>query len=439
MLTLFSTNNSPPSLTPIDVSPINSALPACGRALWTFLRSFRPVTQLVLLVTVPLELLLTLVALLLRTFDSTYLSLHLPLRLLIYTTVSAFLAPALIHIFHRSKSGRPCSVGAAIRFAGPLWPRSLFYRLQAIIYIFAGSLALLVPGLLFILFALLVDPVVALEPHERRVFHRSRILSRGMRLQFAAALTIIVIIQLAMSLALLSGVAHILPTNPSWALITVSKSIVKVAQQVLGALAVALTFELYLAARVRTPGSNSQPRAFRSRKRSYLAPKFGSSAQAGFSLVETTVAITVLFLAVVIGMQFLMVRAGTIALSERRNQAEESTEAGLNALATRSDLVNSVASFDLLADGTVQVTSPCQDSSCDLVYSTNSPLSLRTSVAGGIPFSARSGTPLFIRRWRFDPIDNQKHLYRITLVTLTDENATQPLATRSVEAVLNFQ
>lgn len=421
------------------MSPINSALPACGRALWTFLRSFRPVLQLVLFVTVPLELLLTLIALLLRTFDSTHFWLHQPLRLLLYTTASAFVAPALIHIFHRSKSGRPCSVGAAIRFAGPLWPRSLFYRLQAITYIFAGTLALLVPGVLFILFALLVDPVVALEPHERRVFHRSRMLGRGLRLQFAAALTIVLIIQLATSLALLSGVAHILPANPTWTLMTVSKSIITVAQQVLSALAVALTFELYLAARVRTPVSNSQPRVFRSRKRSYLTPKFGSSAHAGFSLVETTVAITVLFLAVVIGMQFLMVRAGSIALSERRNQAEESSEAGLNALATRSDLVDSVASFDLLEDGTIEVTSPCQDSSCDVVYSTNSPLSQRTSVAGGIPFSARSGTPLFVRRWRFDPLDGQKHLYRITLVTLTDENATQPLATRSVEAVLNLQ
>lgn len=423
----------------IDVAPINSAFPACGRALCTFLRSFPSVTQLVLLVTVPIELLLTLIALLLRTFDSSRLWLYLPLRILVYTTVSAFFAPALIHIFHRSKSGRPSSIGAAIRFAGPLWPRSLFYRVQAITYIFAGSLALLVPGVLFILFALLVDPVVALEPHERHVFHRSRVLGRGMRFQFAAALTLILIIQLVTSLALLSGLAHILPANPSWILMTVSKSIVTIAQQVLGALAVALTFELYLAARVRTPASNTQPRAFRSRKRSYTTPKFGSSAQAGFSLVETTVAITVLFLAVVIGMQFLMVRAGSIALSERRNQAEESSEAGLNALATRSDLVNSVASFDLLEDGSIQISSPCQDSSCDVVYSTNSPLSQRTSVAGGIPFSARSGTPLFVRRWRFDPIDDQKHLYRIILVTLIDENATQPLATRSVEAVLNLQ
>lgn len=307
------------------------------------------------------------------------------------------------------------------------------------VYIFAASLAFLAPGVVFILFALLVDPVVALEPHERRVFHRSRLLGRGQRLQFAAALTIIVIIQLTTSLALLSGLAHILPTNPSWTLMTVSKSLVTIAQQVLGALAVALSFEMYLAARARTPHSETQPRTFRSRKRSYLTPKLGPSAHAGFSLVETIVAITVLFIAVVIGMQFLLVRAASVTLSERQNQAEENIEAGLNMLATRSDQVNSVPSFDLLADGSIQVLSPCQDSSCDVVYSTNVPLSQRTSVAGGIPFSARSGVPLFVRRWRFDPIDAQKHLYQITLVALPDENATQPLATRSVEAVLNLQ
>lgn len=254
------------------VEPLASALPALARAGRTYVACFGPVARLVLAVYVPLEVALLGCDIVLGVGHGRRGDwLALGVRTLVCGLVAALVAPALIKIFHATRSGtEPPSVQAALAFGLGRMPRSLGCRLQAGSYVLAGTLLLVLPGFVLLVMGLLIDPIVALEPAERAVWARSRALTRGMRLAAGAAFAVLVLAQMLAILALtgLLGRAAGLVTGatvaaaPSQAAgcwltqgpgtlvsVAATKIIVQGAQQLLGALGVALTYELYLAAR----------------------------------------------------------------------------------------------------------------------------------------------------------------------------------------------
>lgn len=165
--------------------------------------------------------------------------------------------------------------------------------------------------------------------------------------------------------------------------------------------------------------------------------------QDGFSLIETIIALALLFFALIIGMQFLLVRTGTALLNERQHGAEEAAENALNALAARSgqELPASNGTFNMQPDGTIQITDSCTDSNCDGVFTPGEAGSY-ASPAGGViwsrieKFIASDYELHFVRRWRVDTINQAMGQRKITVVVLPNSNSTRPLAVRSVEATV---
>lgn len=176
------------------------------------------------------------------------------------------------------------------------------------------------------------------------------------------------------------------------------------------------------------------------KKRTGGRRRAGQQSAAGFSLLETVIAIAVAFIGTTIALQFLMVRTGSVLLQERKQQAEEAAENGLNALAARSvqELPDGTGTFQIQADGTIQITAPCAPAACDLVTNPPPPFAERNSLASGYLFTASGTAPsgsklLFVRRWRVDTIDVARQQRRITVAVVPNSTATQPLAVRSVE------
>lgn len=259
----------------IEVEPITSAGPALCRAFRTYARSLRSVARLIILLYVPLEVFLIIFSITLKGLPPRQAMWIISgARLFTYTLSSALLAPTLIHIYRDIRSGkdvRSQSALDALSFGRRFWMRSLLYRVQTGIYVLLGTLCLVLPGLLLFVMGMLVDPVVVLEPEERAVWARSRDLTDGIRMTAGASMAVVVALQAIVSLVLMivlyrmveaiTGVnvaaaasqAQKVMTSPGsvtfW-LAAATNFIVQIAQQLLGALNVALTFELYLAARL---------------------------------------------------------------------------------------------------------------------------------------------------------------------------------------------
>jgi hypothetical protein len=252
--------------------PITSALPALARAWGTFWRSRAGVARLVVTLYVPLEVALQLIEVALKGASADQSGmLALGARFVAYGVVGALAAPSLIGVYHAERcAGEKLSVRSALSFGAARWVRTLVFRAQSGVYVLGGTLLLVLPGIILMVMGLLVDPVAALEPRTRGVWSRSRSLTKGMRMPAGAAFAFVVIAQTFASLALLivlnhgvekitgvqvaaapslAGGASVFAQGPTAAvLVAATKIISQFVQQLLGALAVALTFELYLAA-----------------------------------------------------------------------------------------------------------------------------------------------------------------------------------------------
>lgn len=254
------------------------------RALRRMARSWREVSILLAVVYVPAEAALQIAALLAGTTTRAELTLVV-LRALVYAAAGALIAPALVYTLDESngEGGRcPGTVGA-LRLGGARFVRSLLARIQASALVCAGTVLFVAPGLLLMVMGSLVDPVVALEPDERKAWSRSRRLTAGMRSNIIASGAIMIVLDVAIisiGYAALRAVAGgtsgmsaggdaqqaTAALSPAWARLLASPPAVifrALLFQFIGTTFTALSYEMYRVARVakQTGGSRRRGRA----------------------------------------------------------------------------------------------------------------------------------------------------------------------------------
>lgn len=164
------------------------------------------------------------------------------------------------------------------------------------------------------------------------------------------------------------------------------------------------------------------------------------NSAAGFSLLETVVAVAVLFLALLMATQLLLVRMGTILLQERQAAAEEAAETALQALMSRSATelpADARAPFVLNGDRTITVSADCP-TNCDWFTTADVPASQQTSAARGLQWSQppdASAGQVLVRRWAVASGSAQEGVRQFTVVVLTDAGSRAPLSIRQLQGV----
>lgn len=162
--------------------------------------------------------------------------------------------------------------------------------------------------------------------------------------------------------------------------------------------------------------------------------------EAGFTLVETTIALALLPLIMIGALLFFWLQVHALDQKVQKGRAKDWASSGISALASRSTQeLPAGASFTLTPDNAVQVLSACTNATCDQVFEPAPPLAERTSPAGGVPFDrpVPAGTRrLFVRRWNVEDVDPARGLRRFTLALLTDEQAVRTVYVRREEAAV---
>ena len=132
--------------------------------------------------------------------------------------ITSLVAPALIYMLVISmRESRSASLGEIFRWGFRFWGVTFGNRILAGLVVMGGTLLLIIPGIIFIIWFLLVDAVVAVEGDQRsQVLRRSRDLTEGYRLVlFGLWLTWIMIVLplVFLTMMLVASVNH-------WAMVT---------------------------------------------------------------------------------------------------------------------------------------------------------------------------------------------------------------------------
>jgi hypothetical protein len=162
--------------------------------------------------------------------------------------------------------------------------------------------------------------------------------------------------------------------------------------------------------------------------------------EAGFTLVETVLALALLPLILIGALGFFWLQVHALDQKIQKGRARDWASSGVGALAARTPSeLPAQSSFTLAADNSVQVQAPCTNATCDQVFDPAPPLAERTSAAGGVPYDrpVPEGTRrLFVRRWNVEDVDPARGLRRFTLALLADEQATRTVIVRREEAAV---